>query len=215
MKKLLRYAFLFLVSAGVANGATPITITFDDLPAVGPQSSEPVPQGYNGFQWSNFYVVDPLDDPISNGGQNGVESPPNVAFNAGGLPANFSSNGAFDFDSAYMTAVWNDGLQVEVQGFVGSTLTYDNTYTLATTGPALVNFNYFGVDEVNFIASGGTHHSGYSGGSGTQFVIDNLTVVVPEPGSILLLLFGSSVIGLSGLRSRFTNKLGWYERASA
>ena len=182
--------YVYLASAGVAIAGNQITITFDDLPMLG---ELPVPNGYNGFQWSNFYVIDPQLYPSPSGGQNGTISPPNVAFNGLGNPANFSSSGAFDLDSAYLTAVWNDGLQLEVQGFVGATLTYDNNYTVNTTGPLLVNFNFLGVDKINFISSGGTHHIGYSDGSGTQFAMDNLTVTVPEPSSLAFVSVGLAV----------------------
>jgi hypothetical protein len=75
--------------------------------------------------------------------------------------------------------------------FTATLRDYDNTYTLKTAGPLLVNFNYLGVDEVNFISLGGTHHSGYTG-NGTQFVMDNLTVTVPEPNA--LSLFGICIL---------------------
>jgi hypothetical protein len=195
MKTLLRFAFVYFVSTAIVFADTTITIKFDDIPSVsGPSGNFPVvTNGYNGFQWSNFYVVDALDSSIPSGGQNGTVSPKNVAFNANGNPANFSSSGAFALDSAYLTAAWNDGLQLEVQGFVGTTLTYDNTYTLNTAGPVLVNFKYLGVDEVNFISSGGTHHSGYSG-AGTQFAMDNLTVTVPEPNALSLFGIGALIL---------------------
>jgi hypothetical protein len=56
----------------------------------------------------------------------------NVAFDFGSGPAtgSFSSATSFNLNSAYLTAAYNDGLQVDVQGFVGSTLTYDNTFTV-------------------------------------------------------------------------------------
>ena len=191
VRTLLRFAFVYFVSTTIAFSDTTTIITFDDIQSVtGPENYPVVPNGYNGFQWSNFLVIDALDSQIPSGGQNGTVSSRNVAFNSGGSPADFSSSGAFALDSAYLTAVWNDGLRVEVQGFVGTTLTYDNTYILKTAGPLLVNFNYLGVDEVNFISSGGTHHSGYSG-DGTQFVMDNLTVTVPEPSTFAVIGLGS------------------------
>ena len=190
MKILLRFIYVYLASASVAIAGNQITITFDDIPG---QGELLVSNGYKGFQWSNFYASDLQTDSHTNGGQNSTISPPNVAFNGFGNPANFSSSEAFDLDSAYLTAVWNDGLQLEVQGFVGSTLTYDNIYTLTTASPQLINFNYLGVDEVNFISSGGTHHAAYTGGSGTQFAMDNLTVTVPEPSNLALIGMGLAI----------------------
>src|SRR5207244_4413370 len=56
-----------------------------------------------------------------------------------------------------------------VQGFSGPTLAYDNTYTANTKAPALINFNYQGVDLVKFIPS-----------PDSPFVMDNLTVTLTD-----------------------------------
>lgn len=79
-------------------------------------------------------------------------------------------------------------MQVEVQGFVGAQLTYDNTYTLNASSSTLVNFNYNGIDQVKFIPVNPV----------TIFVMDNLTVTpVPEPGPAAFL---SVAMALSALR---------------
>ena len=180
----------FISCARIALAQTEI-ITFDDFPSVtSPNANYPqVSAGYNGLQWSNFDVIDAVDS-LPNGGQNGTVSPKNVAFNANGTSASFGVSGSFDLESAWLTAAWNDGLQIEAQGYVGGVLTYDNTYIVNTTAPTLVNFNYLGVNEVNFIPSGGTHHTGYNG-FGTVFVMDNLSVtLVPEPSRFVLIGLG-------------------------
>ncbi|MFZ0828868.1 MAG: PEP-CTERM sorting domain-containing protein [Verrucomicrobiia bacterium] len=169
------------------------TITFDDLnPTTLPGGDHPynaqVPNGYAGLQWNNFFVTDVPQQlqayPYDTGYANGLVSGNNEVYNAYGTPA-LISDGAFNLNSAYLTGAWNNGLQVEVQGFVGNTLTYDTTYTVNTTGPTLVNFNYLGVDKVNFISFGGVS-AGY-GGTGTQFVMDNMTISpVPEPSVLAL-----------------------------
>ena len=181
MKTLFRFVFVYLASAGLAFAANDITINFDDL-STGRFSL--LPNDYAGFQWTNFYFLDAAIAPPS-GAQNGMLSDPNIAFNGLGNSASVSSGGAFDFNSAYLTAIWNDGLQLEVQGYVGTILTYDNSYTLNTASALLINFDYLNVDEVTFITSGGTPHSGYTG-HGTQFAIDDLTVAVPEPTTMSL-----------------------------
>ena len=62
-----------------------------------------------------------------------------------------------------------------------------STYAVNTTGPTLVNFNYMGIDQVNFISSGGMLHPGLGGGPGEQFVMDNLSItLVPEPSTFAL-----------------------------
>jgi hypothetical protein len=113
-------------------------------------------------------------------------SPNNVAVNSDGTDALFNAKSPFNLNSAYLTAAWNDGLQVEVEGFTGNTLTYDNTYTINTEGPTLINFDYLDVDEVEFTSYGGVN-PGYDG-SGTEFAMDNLSVTlnVPEPSTYAL-----------------------------
>ena len=175
-------------------------ITFDDL--VLQTYGEPIPNRYAGLEWDNFGVLDPQSypgDPV--GYLNGMVSPRHVAFPAyvgsfdGPTTGGFRLSGnVFDLNSAYLTAAWNDGLQVEVLGFVSGELTYSSAFTLDTTGPTLVNFNYLGIDTVKFSSQGGIPH-GNPGGGGFGMVIDNLVVTIPEPSSISLFLFGASFIG--------------------
>src|SRR5580700_1378124 len=100
---------VYFASVGIVTAAAATTITFDDLGSV--SSATPIPNGYAGFQWSNFDYLDSRTAGPS-GFQNGVVSPYNVAFNQGGAAAGFSSATPFNFDSAYLTGAWNDGLQV-------------------------------------------------------------------------------------------------------
>jgi len=197
-----------VASIGTSFAQTEI-LTFDDLSWSG-YYYEQIPNGYGGLQWNNFFVLNTAQELSSfgrNGEVNGVVSPPNVAFNGEGTAA-FISDGSFNLNSAYLMAAWNDGLQVEVQGFVGATLIYDNTYTVSTLGSTLVNFNYLGVDEVNFISSGGVPH-GYTSGLGTQFAMDNLSItLVPEPPTFASV--GLAVIFLT-LRCRTPR---WNHRAT-
>jgi hypothetical protein len=168
-------------------------LTFDDLPTPvsGNNPGSPIPNGYEGLQWQNFIYLNGVNSFFNPSGyQNGVVSPNNVAFNAYANPAMFS-DGLFNLNSAYLTGAWNDGLQVEVQGFVGAALIYDNTYTVNATGPTLINFNYLGVGAVNFISSGGVNHGFVNSQglhiTGTQFVMDNLSItIVPEPSTVTL-----------------------------
>jgi hypothetical protein len=181
-------------------------LTFDDL---SPASAGLITNGYGGLQWQNFGYedgvnVNPGAPPPTVGTRNGIVSPNDAAFNVFGAPASLHvpfSEESFNLDSAYLTAARNDGLQVEVQGFVFHELIYDNTFTVNTAGPMLVHFNYLGVDTVRFISSGGTPNSG---NSATQFVMDNLNVTfVPEPSTFVLVGFFAISLILRGLtRSR-------------
>ncbi|MGD0412956.1 MAG: choice-of-anchor tandem repeat GloVer-containing protein, partial [Verrucomicrobiota bacterium] len=155
---------------------TAALITFDDLPGAG----SAVPMGYHNLTWSNFYYLNAPAYGVPSGYIAGMISPSNVAYNGSGTPAAMSAPGPFDLLSAYLTAAWNDNLRVEVQGYTGPALSYDNIYTLSATTPTLIPFNYVGVTEVQFISSGGTQHPGYSE-NGLEFVLDNMTVVPPAP----------------------------------
>ena len=169
-------------------------VTFDDLPDPGTNTLV-IPVGYNGLNWLSFRYMDPVlrYRSHSSGYQAGVVSPNYVAYNSGGSSASITNAVPFNFISAYLTAAWNDNLQVEVMGYVGISLTYSNTYTLSATDPTLINFNYLGVDNVHFDSFGGTKHTGY-GGTGEQFAMDNLTIAVPEPCSAVLVTLGSTLL---------------------
>jgi hypothetical protein len=161
-------------------------LTFDDLQAIG---FPPVPNGYGGLGWQNFSYMDGVHFASPSGYNNGVVSPNIVAYGWGGLDYPSSLSGAlFNLNSGYFTAAWNDGLQLQVQGFVGGILAYDNVFTLAPTSPTLINFNYLGVDQVTFTSYGGTPHPGYySLDGGPMFALDNLNVaVIPEPSSVAI-----------------------------
>jgi len=181
-----------LVCAATTVRAQLTLITFDDLPDT---TSAAIPNGYNGLNWVSFHTLDPVLTYGShpNGYQAGLVSPDNVAYDSGGSSASIISTLPFNFISAYLTAAWNDNLQVEVMGYVGTTLTYDNTYLLSATAPTLINFNYLGVDEVYFNPFGGTPHPGYNG-TGEQFVMDNLTMSVPEPSSEAMIMLGATLL---------------------
>ena len=194
MKILLKSLCVYLVSTAASFA---ITITFDDL------ANGSIPAGYGGLQWSGFNTINATTQPQS-GYQNGVVSLNNVATDIDGRLATLSSASAFNLSSAYLTAAWSDGLQLEVEGFVGSTLAYNTTYTLNTTGPSLLAFNFVGVDKVEFIPSGGTLHPGYAnhGIDNTDFAMDNLTINIPDTGATSVLMVAACG-GLAMMRRKF------------
>jgi uncharacterized repeat protein (TIGR01451 family) len=165
-----------IIALAAGSGVSQL-VTFDDL-------SGSVPTGYFGLAWSNFNSLAGSSSPNS-GYAAGTVSVPNVIYNSGAFPASIISTGRVDFTSAYLTAAWNDNLQVQAQGYNGSTLLYNNTYTLSATAPTLINFNYSGVSRIDFVSFGGTPHPGYSGtqvddagysGAGTHFAMDNVSL---------------------------------------
>lgn len=171
-----------------ANAAAAFGIGFDDLstPTLNlpdiddnPLYLGDVSDNYNGFTWNNLGVEDGITS-VNTGYYVGTISPNNVCYNEFGNPGSMTSSAPFNFYSAYLTGAWNDGLQVEVQGYTSGVLLYDNTYTLSSTSPIPIAFNYLGVDEVDFNSFGGTHNPNYVY-YGEQFLMDNVVVATNAP----------------------------------
>lgn len=188
--KLCTLAAFTAVAAGTlgTGQAQGIVLTFDDLPAA---SGNPIPNGYGGLNWNNFFYLTTSTSAVNTSGYiNGTVSSPNVAFNGFGAPATVSPGGGqFDFNSAYLTGAWNNGLNILIEGFLGGITKYATTVVVDTTSATLFNFDFLGIDSLRLTSFGGID-AGYSG-SGTQFVLDNFTYnskAVPEPTTMLGLL---------------------------
>ena len=159
--------------------------------------------GYGDFDWVNFGVICGYCVPGS-GFDTGTVSGDNVAFNAWAEAASITSSNIFDFDGAYLTAAWRNGLNITVAGYENDSLLYSTTVVVDTTGPAWFDFNYVGIDRLEFDSFGGEDVSIYR--SGEHFAMDDFTstpstpISNPSPGAILL---GSIGVGLVGwLRRR-------------
>jgi hypothetical protein len=200
-KRMLRSLFAVALATSmipVAAQAAPTTLTFDDISAA---SLGTIANGYGGLNWNDMGYIHENHHPIS-GYNNGVVSGEYVAFNNFASVATVS-DGDFNFLSAYLTAAWNTGLNVTVEGFNNNTLLYSQNVVVNTVGPTLFNFNFAGIDELTFTSFGGVDASPSDDGAGTHFAMDNFTfdnAEVPEPTSMAL--FGLTALGLAGFRRR-------------
>jgi hypothetical protein len=198
-KSLSILALSFAVIAVDADAnANASTLLFDDI-------SGSISNGYGGLNWNNMEVVNVTTVPNS-GYINSTISGTNVAFNASGNPASIASNTAFDFNSAYLTGAWNDGLSIQVNALLAGVTKYSRTVVVNTTAAQLFNFDFVGIDQLQFSSFGGTRNSTFNG-SGNQFAMDNFvfnepivsgSTSVPEPFTII----GTIVGGTTAFRMR-------------
>jgi hypothetical protein len=160
---------LLLVSLGPFHAARAAVVSFDDIP-VGNDWAR-VQNGYGGLDWIAFGSINGLARPNMGAFTTGTVSASNVAFNIGGSPAAaIRSSVPFNLESAHLTG--GIDLQIQVQGWVGTRLAYNNTYKLNPAGPKFVEFNYAGVDKVTFVTT-----------PETIFVMDDVAVSPGEPSS--------------------------------
>lgn len=164
------------------------TVDFEDLNSVWFDLG-PVPPKYAELTWVNFnsICIDPLNCTGDKTGYVTGISGAVAVFNDNGRPAEFSSENPITFVSAYLTAVWSDGLEITVNGYLDEGLVKSMTVTVTPTASQLFSFDFKGVNRVTFTPSGGTPLSGNSGDR-TFFVMDNLKVTAddPEPTSITI-----------------------------
>ena len=197
-------------------------VTFDDLQETGSGAFFSYQyQGYQGLIWNNIlcnnailftnlpvgytYVTNGLT-----GNFYGMVSASNVAVLVGG--DNFVPNSEidspgtnFDFFSAYLTGQYNSNLNIQVQGFNGTNLVYDETKVVSATNATLFTFNYLNIDRLYFNSSGGEPAFGTVGEPGT-FIMDNFMFeFIPEPSTFLLAALGSvSLVALLKRKRRTT-----------
>lgn len=193
----LAVSLLFLVGGE----ASATILTFDTLT---PASLSIIPDGYGGLNWNNMGYLDGSKSIYAGSGyNNGLVSGNYVAFNnSANMAMTLGAGSVFDFNGAYLTGAWRDGLNIQVTGLLGGTTLYSQTVVVNSTGPTWFNFDYMGIDELRFNSFGGTGVSGLIG-SGAHFVMDNFTFNVnepvnpiPEPSTAMLL-----AIGLLGMTS--------------
>ncbi|PUA26654.1 MAG: exosortase [Cellvibrio sp. 79] len=191
-----------LLSLGISSVASTqaAVITFDDLPAT---EIDAIPDGYRGFNWgqslSNVSYVH-KDTLPGTGFEKGVVSGNYAAFNFLATTSIISGE-IFDFNGAYLTAAWHDGLNIEVTGFLNNLATFTKTITVNTQQAQWFDFDFTGINSLSLRAWGSPSGNDF-------FVIDNFTinegsVSVPESSPLILLLLGLTAIAL-GRRTTIT-----------
>ena len=180
------------VVLGVVLPAGAAVVTFDDLSG----SHVALPAGYQGFTWSTyFWYVDGIS--YGKGYKPATVSPRNVAFNAYGYDVTVAAVNPFDFDGAYFTGGYKDGLNVDISGWRDGSMVDNTTITVSSTAPMWVGLDWANVDELRFHSYGGTLNPDH-GGLETyyHFAMDNFTyTVVPVPSTVLLASIGMTCVG--------------------
>jgi hypothetical protein len=187
MKRFILAALMVICTVTTGNADV---LTFE-----GVASRTEIADGYGGLNWSNMYALNATTYTYESGYTHGLVSGNMVAFNGSGSTLQASvDSGTFDFGGVFLTAAWNNGLNIKVTGFKDGIQLYDTIVTVNTYAPTYFDFNYRGVDSLDFTSYGGTGAKYAYGATGTQFVMDNFTIV-PEPSTIILL--GAGLAGLA------------------
>ena len=180
------------ILAGSSVNAAPIT--FDDLTDL-----NFIPNGYAGLSWNNMASLNAVTyDTNPSGYFVGLVSPEFVAFNAAGNPASFGLEPSFLVNSFYLTAAWNDDLDVLIEGLLDVTPVVSTSIQIDSTLKSLITLNWSGIDEVRLTSSGGVDNPNFDG-IGPHFAMDNLVInsefqEVPEAGT----WFAGATVALIG-----------------
>jgi hypothetical protein len=195
-KKSLLLSMLFSLGLSSAISTQAAVITFDDLP---PTQLDAIPNGYQGFNWSSSHMVSVnyfhKDLLPATGFENGVVSGDYAAFNFLATTSTISGD-AFDFNGAYLTAGWNDGLNIEVTGFLNNLALFTKIVVVSTRQAQWFDFDFPGINSLSLRAWGGSSMDGTAGND--FFIMDNFTINESTPvseSSLLALL----LLGITGI----------------
>ncbi len=196
MLKTKSLALSLLFSLGLSATASATVITFDDLPAT---ESDAIAAGYHGLNWGDEFWTSVAymhkDTLPGTGFETGVISGNYAAFNNFATTSTITGD-IFTFNGTYLTAAWNNGLNIEVSGFLNDVLLFTQTVIVTTTNAQWFDFNYNGINKLSFRSWGGSPTT--PGEGGEHFVMDNFTInesaKVPESSPLALLLIGLTAI---------------------
>jgi len=184
---------------GIAHAA-PVTLGFDDLPAPDPDFGSPVSNGYGepSWEWNGIIYITGDADPYSRG----LVSSPNVAFIVPESPdmprtMSLSTGGSeFNFLSAYLTSGTRDEMNIYVTAKKDGNTVVDSIPYLINDNPTEIYFNLYDIDYLTIWAPADT--------APFSFMVDDVaySTDTPVPIPAALLLFGSGILGLFGIRRR-------------
>ncbi len=180
---------LTLLLPGLAFAAG--TVTFEDLyPGYETNAILP-PAGYDGFNWSpDFGVITKKFHPDSGYDLGCIGYMTGYTRYANDVWFEGIGGEDFVFIGAFITAAWDETEDVIVKGYLNGSLIHQVTITTHNDQPYYFTFNWGRVDKVAFEPQG------------WHIAIDNIDHCNPVPLPGTLLLLGSGILGLVGLRFR-------------
>ena len=169
--------------------ATRQTLDFEDLSYPG-QSPGPndttfggqLDPSYGGLTWSASAFGVEGDETPPSGLDNSSGSGDNALVNGFAAPLTISDDAPFDLEEIEMGALYRDGLEVTVEGWLAGQLVGSQTVTLATTGSTTVQLDdqiFDVVDTVTFtpVGGSGTSSPNYTAyGPNEHFYMDDVVV---------------------------------------
>lgn len=180
-----------------------VVLDFEDLYSTPHALYQPIPANYEGFEWSGYAFSTQKDFrweywAENTGYQFGTIGKVSL-FNANEQNISMSRTETFDFLGAFITAAWNTGQDVTVEGWADGVRKYSVSITTSYNGPFWFDFNFRDINTVWFLPGNSGANAGL-GGFGHFIVIDNINQPssVPLPFSILLL--GSGLLRLANYR---------------
>jgi len=194
MKKLLYAACSVFFLLGMVGLSQATVLTFDDISSA---NSGVIGDGYGGLGWDDMGYIKGSYRPGS-GYENGTVSGDYVAFNRFARVATVSDS-IFDFQGAYLTAAWNNDLNIEVKGFKDDNEVYSQTVTVDIDSPTWFDFDFLGIDSLQFRSYGGVHAEQLAG-HGEHFAMDDFTFSTPVPEPSTVILLGLGLVGIAGVR---------------